>query len=172
MQSVAGLILSALVGFGLAYGWPDEAEAAPENPAAPRWEPAPLRPPPLDLPAAACTQGVMTDLPETWTRNAAERHLRDIVALQDGVELLSMDCEAAPCVAWLRWKDGRQHPRLTYRWWSLDDAPSAALWTASHSFETAGTVVQAVVIAPSQPSAEASEALARRLETGRARLGL
>ncbi|MEO0326429.1 MAG: hypothetical protein AAF447_26010, partial [Myxococcota bacterium] len=122
MQSVVALVLSALAGFGIAYGWPDAAEPAPESVAAPSWTPAPLRPPPLDLPAAACTQGVLAELPDTWTRDAAEQHLREIVALQEGVELLSMDCATAPCVAWLRWEDGRQHPRITYRWWSLDDA--------------------------------------------------
>ena len=173
VQSAVALILSALAGFGLAYGWPDtDADDVPEAAVAPRWEPAPLRPPPLDLPAAACTQGVLADLPETWTRDAAEQHLREIVATQEGVELLDMDCDAAPCVAWLRWEDGRQHPRLTYRWWSLEDAPSAALWTASHSYDAEGSVVQAVVIAPSRPSAEASAALDRRLATGRARFGL
>lgn len=83
-----------------------------------------------------------------------------------------MDCDEAPCVAWLRWEDGRQHPRLTYRWWSLDDAPSAALWTASHSYAVDDSVVQAVVIAPSRTSAAGSAALERRLAAGRARLGL
>lgn len=171
MQSVVGLILSALAVFGLAYGWPDAAEAAPEH-ATPSWKPAPLRPPPLDLPAAACTQGVSVDLPATWTRDAAERHLRHIVALQEGVELLAMDCDASPCVAWLRWEDGRRRPRLTYRWWSLDDAPSAALWTASHSYDVDGSVVQAVVIAPAQPTDEQRRALDRRLQAGRNRLEL
>ena len=172
MQSVVALILSALAGFGLAYGWPDGAEDAPTPSSAPSWEPPPLRPPPLDLPAAACSQVVSAEIPETWTRDAAERHLRRIVDAQDGVDLLGMDCDEAPCVAWLRWDDGRQHPSLTYRWWSLDDAPNAARWTASHTFHGADQVVQAVVIAPSRPSAQAREILAGRLEAGRAQLGL
>ncbi|MEM1414059.1 MAG: hypothetical protein AAGH15_04130 [Myxococcota bacterium] len=163
--------MSGLLGFALAYGLYTVERAANGEPTA--WAPPPLRPPPLDLPAAACTQEAPNELPGDWTRAAATEHLAREVAAHEQVDLLEVDCAEAPCIAWLRWEDERERPSLTYRWWSLEDAPDASLWTESHTFaEGEGAHVQAVVITPSRPSPDEHMQLQRRVDDGLARLGL
>lgn len=167
VRVVAALVASGLVGFGLTYTL--TPTDAPTEPAF--WQPPPLRAPPLDLSSAYCSQvPAPAALPPVWTEEAAVAHLEAWVADQEEAQLLYVDCGAAPCIAWLRWADGRTQPERTYRWWSLDDAPDAALWTASHAFQEPEATLEAVVIAPARPTDAEHAAIGRRVAEGRARL--
>jgi hypothetical protein len=169
MRMTLAFITSSALGFAL-MGLVVSPMTVSSPPATLSWSPPPLRPPPLDLPSAACTQTTPTPgVPSEWSIAAAERYLADRVAGHEGVDLLHVDCNDWPCIAWLRWEDGRRRPPMTYRWWSLDDAPAAALWTAQHSFDANDATLQAVVIAPARPSQGELAALQRRVDDGRAR---
>lgn len=163
MRPVMAFIVSSALGFGV-------TQALTPQPSAPAaWAPPPLRPPPLDLPASSCSE-VPATAEASWSAEAAERFLVEQVDAFDGVDLVEVDCQEAPCVAWLRWEDGRRHPRLTYRWWSLEDEVGATLWTASHSFRAPSGLLQAVVIAPARPSAAQRARTQQRVADGRQRL--
>ena len=86
MRVTFAFLMSGLLGFALAYGLYTVERAANGEPTA--WAPPPLRPPPLDLPAAACTQEARNELPGDWTRAAATEHLAREVAAHEQVDLL------------------------------------------------------------------------------------
>lgn len=138
----------------------------------PSWQAPPLRPPPLDLPPDGCSQSTLGEVPAEWSVQTAETHLASRVGEHDAIDLLDVDCDESPCIAWLRWRDDRSHPPLTYRWWSLDDAPTATMWTASHSFRSDDGMVQAVVATPARPSMVQAQRTRQRVQAGWARLQL
>jgi len=139
------------------------------------------QPPPLNLPSEiGCTQewdplqavAHDGDAP-MWTREAVRAQLRESTAAFPEVELVDVDCDEPPCIAWLLWEEGWQDPELAYRWWRLEGMPAAALWTASRTFaveltDAPDAILQAVSIAPPSTGHEAGATWQRRVE-GRVR---
>ncbi|MEL6346901.1 MAG: hypothetical protein AAFV53_27560 [Myxococcota bacterium] len=153
-------LLSGAVGFGVMWN-----VAQPPGPPA-QWTPPPLRPPPLDLSMYNCVQTTSEDTPDEWSVETAEAYLLRIVSEYESVDLLGLDCDEAPCIAWVQLNDEQRHPGLTYRWWSLEDMPQATMWTASHSFQDDKRLVQAVVAAPARPSSAELSRVQQRLDAG------
>ena len=152
MRIGLAFVVSAAVGF-VALDWAAPVQDGPPKPMPVSWVPAPLRPPPLDLPSSTCSRAWVEgdEVPAAWSHEASESFLLERVADAAGVELIDVDCAESPCIAWLLWADGRLDPDRVFRWWSLDDAPGAVLWTQSHTFDTTAVpsaTLQAIAIAP------------------------
>lgn len=171
------VLLSAAVGF-VVTSWLRQGQSSdPVLPMLP--EPVtfePFLPPPLDLTVAStCTEawnplavpGAGGVVP-SWPLDDVEAQLRAYTGEVAEVELVGVDCDEDPCIAWLWWPDGCSDPALAYRWWSLEGVPAAALWTTSRTFPTPvdgsphGTL-QAVSVAPAGSAPEASAAWQNRV---------
>ncbi len=150
------------------------------------WASSWLQPPPLQLPdTRTCTDfgegvGVATPSPD-WTASTVEEHLFRLAAEHAEIEVVDVDCDEAPCIAWLLWVEGSTDPALAYRWWSLEGDRGNAVWTASRIFDVPlpdapDAKLQAVSIAlPASTSIHLApdrvvERVQRRLDEVRARL--
>ena len=173
MRFGVAFLVAAAASFLVTAGLRHAPTWVPPEPSAALATVAPFQPPPLNLPAeSTCTEawsGLTSR--DAWTPDVVEARLRSRAAAHADVELVEVDCDEDPCVAWLLWAEGCTDPALAYRWWSIEAAPASALWTTSRSYALAlpgapEATLQAVSVAPPGPGV----ALATR-ERVQARIG-
>ncbi|MEM6927951.1 MAG: hypothetical protein AAF602_13555, partial [Myxococcota bacterium] len=133
-----------------------------------------LQPPPLSLPDnETCTQPsdaeIVVAASPKWTPATVKAHLDELAGDHPEVDIVDVDCEQLPCIAWLYWAEGLADPDLAYRWWSLESERGGPLWTASRTFEallpdSPDGMLQAVSIAITGDDEEVSGGFAPRID--------
>ena len=114
---------------------------------------ADLQPPPLNLPSdETCTDMALDEEPaaQGWTAETVRARLVARTQGHEGVELAALDCDEAPCVAWLLWRDGVADPALAYRWWSRLGAPVSVVDSADPRW--VASAINDVIAAESMPT--------------------